>query len=517
MNDEVHYLGGIADWIETHARWRGDRIALIEGDRRLRYGELSDRVDRLAGALAERGVGKGDRVAGLLLNSIPFLELTFACARLGAIFVPLNFRLSPAEIGYILADCGARIVIHHTIFAPLLAPAQAADASLMSVVVDPAQAEEGKQTYDDWMARAQPLAVKPMVSQQDVHVMMYTSGTTGHPKGAMLTHGNTTWNAINLMLNENALTAEDVVLTVAPMFHIGGLNIHTLPALYKGIPVVLLPRFDPHETLRTIERERVTSLFLVPSMWLMLSQLPDFDNYDLSSLRVLVSGGAPCPIPVIEFFQRRGLRFVEGFGMTETAPNACILDSADAVRKNGSVGKPLMHMQMRIVDDQDRDVIPGEVGELVVRGPNVFVGYWNRPEATAEAFRGGWFHTGDLARQDEEGYFYIVDRKKDMLISGGENVYPTEVEQVLYRHPKVVELAVVGAPDPLWGEVPVLVVVPKEGEHLTLEEVRTFCEGKLAHFKIPKRLVEVPALPRNAAGKVLKRELRRLVAGESLS
>jgi fatty-acyl-CoA synthase len=220
---------------------------------------------------------------------------------------------------------------------------------------------------------------------------------------------------------------------------------------------------------------------------------------------------------VIEFFQRRGLRFVEGFGMTETAPNACILDSADAVRKNGSVGKPLMHMQMRIVDDQDRDVTPGEVGELLVRGPNVFVGYWNRPEATAEAFRGGWFHTGDLARQDEEGYFYIVDRKKDMLISGGENVYPTEVEQVLYRHPKVVELAVVGAPDPLWGEIPVLVVAPKEGEHLTLEEVRAFCEGKLAHFKIPKRIVEVAALPRNAAGKVLKRELRRLVAGETLS
>lgn len=517
MNDDVHYLGGIADWIETHARWHGERIALVEGERRLSYGEFAARIDRLAGALAERGIGKGDRVAGLLLNSIPFLELTFACARLGAIFVPLNFRLSPAEIGYILADCGARIVVYHTVFAPLLAPALAADPALVTVPVDSVSREDGQPSYDEWMASARSLTEKPRVSQQDVHVMMYTSGTTGHPKGAMLTHGNTTWNAINLMLSENALSTDDVVLTVAPMFHIGGLNIHTLPALYKGIPVVLLPRFEPHETLRTIARERVTALFLVPSMWLMLSQLPDFDAYDLSSLRVLVSGGAPCPIPVIEFFQRRGLRFVEGFGMTETAPNACILDSADAVRKNGSVGKPLMHMQMRIVDDQDRDVTPGEVGELVVRGPNVFVGYWNRPEATAEAFRGGWFHTGDLARQDEEGYFYIVDRKKDMLISGGENVYPTEVEQVLYRHPKVVEVAVVGAPDPLWGEIPVLVVAPKEGEHLTLEEVRAFCEGKLAHFKIPKRIVEVAALPRNAAGKVLKRELRRLVAGETLS
>lgn len=517
MNDDVHYLGGIADWIETHARWHGERIALVEGERRLSYGEFAARIDRLAGALAERGIGKGDRVAGLLLNSIPFLELTFACARLGAIFVPLNFRLSPAEIGYILADCGARIVVYHAVFAPLLAPALAADPALVTVPVDSVSREDGQPSYDEWMASARSLTEKPRVSQQDVHVMMYTSGTTGHPKGAMLTHGNTTWNAINLMLSENALSTDDVVLTVAPMFHIGGLNIHTLPALYKGIPVVLLPRFEPHETLRTIARERVTALFLVPSMWLMLSQLPDFDAYDLSSLRVLVSGGAPCPIPVIEFFQRRGLRFVEGFGMTETAPNACILDSADAVRKNGSVGKPLMHMQMRIVDDQDRDVTPGEVGELVVRGPNVFVGYWNRPEATAEAFRGGWFHTGDLARQDEEGYFYIVDRKKDMLISGGENVYPTEVEQVLYRHPKVVEVAVVGAPDPLWGEIPVLVVAPKEGEHLTLEEVRAFCEGKLAHFKIPKRIVEVAALPRNAAGKVLKRELRRLVAGETLS
>jgi fatty-acyl-CoA synthase len=226
-------------------------------------------------------------------------------------------------------------------------------------------------------------------------------------------------------------------------------------------------------------------------------------------LRYLISGGAPCPIPVIEFFQKRGLPFLEGFGMTETTASACVLGNEDAIRKNGSVGKPLLHVQMRIVDEEGNDVAPGDTGELLLRGPSIFLEYWNRPDATEEAFQGGWFHSGDLAPQDEEGFYYIVDRMKDMLISGGENVYPTEVEQVLYRHPKVQEVAVIGAPDEKWGEVPMALVVPKPGERLTLDELEAFCRDKLARFKTPKHLVEIDELPRTATGKILKRELRK--------
>lgn len=510
----VHYVGGIGDWLDYHALHHPHREALVVGDRRLDYGQLSDRCCRMAGVLAARGVRKGDRVALLLFNGNAFIETLFACAKLGAIAVPINFRLSSAEVEFILDDCGARVLVYHTTFSPLVAPIRRntplEHALYVTAAGDPMPADED---YEDVLAAAQALTSVTPVAQDDPHLMMYTSGTTGRPKGAVLTHGNTTWNAFNLLLSESALVTDDVVLTVAPLFHIGGLNIHTLPALYKGAKVVMHPHFDPAETLRLVERERVTTLFLVPAMWLAISQLPDIDRYDLSSLRVLMSGGAPCPITVIEFFQERGLRFLEGFGMTETAPNACFLSSQDTLRKNGSVGKPLTHMQMRIVDADDQDVAPGETGELVLRGPNLFIGYWNRSEATEEAFRGGWFHSGDLACQDEEGFFYIVDRIKDMLISGGENVYPTEIEQVLYRHPAVREAAVIGVPDAQWGEVPLLVVAPKEGVHLTLDEVRRFCEGKLAHFKVPKQVVEVPALPRTATGKVLKRELRRSLIG----
>jgi fatty-acyl-CoA synthase len=348
-------------------------------------------------------------------------------------------------------------------------------------------------------------------------MMMYTSGTTGRPKGALTSHGNASWNAIHSMLSDMAVLRSDIVLTVAPLFHIGGLAVNTLSALYIGATLILQSQFDPPEVLRTIEREGVHTLFLVPAMWQALTLVPDFDSYKLNNLRSLISGGAPCPIPVIEFFQKRGLRFYEGFGMTETCAGVCILGNEDAVRKNGSVGKPLMHEEMRIVDETGNDVRPGETGELVLRGPNIFLEYWTRPDATEEVFQGGWFHTGDLARQDEEGFYYIVDRKKDMLISGGENVYPTEVEQVLYRHPKVQEVAVIGAPDETWGEVPMALVVPRPGERLTLEELEAFCRDKLARFKTPKHLVELEEMPRTATGKILKRELRKQFAGSPVA
>ena len=494
-----------------------EKVAVIDGARRFTYRELNRRTNALAQAMVELGVRKGDRVAILMPNRSEFLEVLFAAAKLGAIAVPINLRLAPPEVQFILADSGACILFYDALVAPL-----ARDAVARTAVRVLVEANDSSSNGTNHPLRYEALLEKHLqatrepeaqVSFFDPHLMMYTSGTTGRPKGAVLTHSNTVWNAVNVLLTEEGLETRDVVLTVAPMFHIGGLNIHTLPALFKGCTVVLERQFDPRRTLEVVEKERVTVLFLVPAMWQALMWLPDFDRYDLSSLRILVSGGAPCPLTVIQFFQSRGFRFLEGFGMTETAPDVAILSSRDAERKNGSVGLPVHAVQLRIVDETGRDVSPGEVGELVVRGPNVCAGYWNDAEATREAFRDGWFHTGDLARQDDEGFYYIVDRKKDMLISGGENVYPVEIEQVLVKHPKVREVAVVGAPDERWGEVPVAFVVVKPGESLTLDEVAAWCEGKLARFKIPKQLHIVEQLPRNATGKVLKHVLRRRVAG----
>ena len=508
----ARHVGGVGGWLTRHALHQPDTDALVFAGQRFTYRELNNRVYRLANALTDRGIGFGDRVSGVLLNSNAFLETLFACAKIGAIFVPINFRLSPEEVTFILADSGARVVVYHPRMVPLIEPGRATTSLEHGICVtdgaDSGPAMTGDRDYEEVLEGSAMNPRDVYIEQDDAHVMMYTSGTTGQPKGAVLSHGNTTWNAVNTTLSDLAIGRDDVVLTVAPMFHIGGLSVHTLPALYHGTTVILQPAFDPTTLLAELERERVTTLFLVPAMWQALTQVPEFDNYDLSALRSLISGGAPCPIPAIEFFQNRGLRFQEGFGLTETAAGVCILGNEDAVRKNGSVGKPLMHVQMRIVDDNDHDVAPGEVGELLVRGPNVFLGYWNRPEASAEALRDGWFHTGDLACQDDEGFYYIVDRKKDMLISGGENVYPTEVEQVLYRHPKIREVAVIGVPDERWGEVPVAIVAP-ERDAPTLEDIHDYCSDRLARFKTPKDLIIVAALPRNATGKVLKRELRQ--------
>ncbi|MDY6816398.1 MAG: o-succinylbenzoate--CoA ligase [Pseudomonadota bacterium] len=506
-----HYIGGIGDWLRYHAWCRPEAEALIYNNDRVTYGELDRRVNLAADMLARKGVTKGSRVCLLMLNSTAFLETFFACAKLGAIAVPLNFRLNSKELEFIINDAEASVIVYHARFLPLLEPIRDKTTLQHAITVDGEgmQGAEGDPDYRESLAAADATDRNVLVGQDDPLMMMYTSGTTGKPKGAVLTHASPTWVAINTQMSPLALNTSDTTLTVAPLFHIGGLAIHTLPTLYCGGRIVLQAQFEPGVLLDTLEKERVTTLFLLPAMWLMVSQQPNIDNYDLSSLRVLLSGGAPCPITVIEFFQKRGFRFLEGFGMTETCASACFLDNDNAVRKNGSVGKPLIHVQMRIVDENDNDVAPGETGELVLRGPSMFREYWNRPDATAEEWRNGWFHSGDLARQDNEGFYYIVDRKKDMLISGGENVYPTEVEQVLYRHPKIRDVAVIGVPDEKWGEVPMALVVPEEGDEPALEEIQSYCSEHLARFKVPRHLTVLEELPRTATGKVLKRELRK--------
>ncbi len=504
--------GGIGYWVRRRAELFPKDLALIDPDRSLTWQEFNRRVNQLVEALTEQGVGFGERIAALLWNSTPFLEAVFATAKMGAILVPINFRLAAPEIRYILDDSGSRLMLAHESFRRTAELVK--DPEHLIFAADPEQTQDN--AYEALLASYPGKEPPSTVHARDIHLMMYTSGTTGRPKGARLSHRNANWNAIQLMLHEASLHNHDVVLTVAPLFHIGGLGVHTLPALYQGVTVVLLPHFDPVDVLNTIQQRKVTALFMVPAMWQALSQVPDFENYDLSSLRSLVSGGAPCPIPLIEFYQSRGFTFLEGFGMTETAPNTMILNAQDAVRKHGSIGRPLFYQEARIVNNQDQDVARDTVGELVLKGPNIFEGYWKMPEATQEAFRQGWFHTGDLAYMDEEGFFFLVDRKKDMLISGGENVYPIEVEQVLVRHPNILEAAVIGVPDSKWGAVPYALVVLKDPAHpVSIEDLTHFCRDKLAAFKIPRYMSIVEELPRNATGKVLKTVLREHYHQES--
>ena len=505
---------GIGSWVTTRAFLSGDRIALVDGERRLTYSALDSSTNRLARALSALGVRRGDRVAGLLLNSTAFIETMLATAKLGAVFVPMNVRLAPAEITYLLADSGADVFVYS---APLAPGARAAVAGegvrVRSRLVVGGEPEDGELRYEHVLANGEARPVNADVDRSNVSCLMYTSGTTGRPKGAMLTHDNHLWNVVNSLSFGRGLRETDVTVSVAPMFHIGGLGIHTLPLLYVGGTNVLLPSFDPAQTLKAMSRERATVQFMVPAMWAALMSEPGFDDFDLSSLELAVSGGAPCPLPVIDFYQGKGLPFQEGFGMTETAPIVSVLDADHVKEKAGSIGRAVFHVEARIVDDADKDARTDEVGELVLRGPNVFAGYWGLPEATAEAFRGGWFHTGDLGRIDAEGFITLVDRKKDMIITGGENVYPIEVEQVLYRHPAVREVAVVGVPDVRWGETPVATVALQDGAEPTGEELIAYTRERLAHFKCPTRIEFVAELPRTATGKVLKTVLRQQHGG----
>lgn len=507
---------GIGAWVTKRAFLQGDSTAFVAGDRTFTYADAERRTNQLASALAGLGVRKGDRVAVLMVNSVEFLETMLACAKLGAILVPINTRLAAAEVGYILGDSGADILAFSEQFAGAVRGALAEPGVRIRHVV---QVSEGGyadgQVYDDLLANGSADFTAADVAGSETAMLMYTSGTTGRLKGAMLTHDNLLWNAINMLGTEHGLSSRDVTVTVAPMFHIGGLGVHSLPLLYVGGTNVILPSFDPITTLTAMAENHATVQFMVPAMWVAITQIPDFDSYDLSSLELALGGGAPCPLPMIEFLNERGVPFIEAFGMTETAPLVSILDSAHATSKAGSIGRVAMHVEGRIVDDNDRDVPASTVGELVLRGPNIFAGYWMRPDATSEAFRGGWFHTGDLGRMDEEGYITLVDRKKDMIISGGENVYPIEVEQVLFQHPGVVDAAVIGGPDPRWGERVVAVVVadPAACQAPEPEELVAWCRTHLAHFKCPREVHLVDELPRNATGKLLKTVLREQYTG----
>lgn len=494
--------GGIADWVARRAERRPEAEALVDvaTGARHTYAQLDRRVGARAAALAALGVEAGGRVALLGENSAAYLEWLFGAARLGAITVPINHRLAPAEVAHVLADSGATVLVRSAAFAALAEDALATlGGDAVGALVELAE-EPGDQAVE-----ARPVA------GDDPCVIMYTSGTTGVPKGAVLTHDNMLWNAINMVTAGPGIGGTDVTVAAAPLFHIGALGLSALPLLYAGGTVVVVPSFDPAAFVDLLAREGVTTQFLVPAMWAALTRLPSLPA--LPALRWAISGGAPCPVTVIEHFTALGWTFTEGFGMTELSPAALFLDARDVLTHAGSVGRPFMHVDARLVSDAGEDVGVGEVGELVLRGPTVFAGYWNRPEETAAVLRDGWFSSGDLGIRDAEGFVTLVDRKKDMIITGGENVYPVEVEQVLHRHPQVADVAVIGVGDPTWGET-VTAVVVASGD-LDPDEVIAFARERIAHFKAPRRVEVVDELPRNATGKLLKRVLRERYTGQA--
>jgi fatty-acyl-CoA synthase len=497
--------GGVGSWIHRRRVKSAGRTALVDGDRAVAYDEFAERVDRLANALAERGLGQGDRVAYLGENHPAFLETLFAAGTLGAVFVPLNTRLAPPELAHALADSGAVVLVHAAELAEAAARGSAGTAVARRIAVGDAP---GAEALDDVVAAASGEHRDVAVGLDDPAVILYTSGTTGRPKGALLTHGNITWNCVNVLVDYD-VTSDTVALMISPMFHVASLTMGVLPALLKGATVVLEARFDPARVLELIERHRVTSMSGVPTTYQMLSEHPDWEGADLASLRTLTCGGSAVPLRVIDAYERRGLAFTGGYGMTETSPGATSLQQRYSRSKAGSAGLPHFFTDVRIAGPLGEELPPGQPGEIQIQGPNVIPGYWGRPDATAAAFADGvWFRSGDVGHVDDEGFLTISDRLKDMIISGGENVYPAEVEQAIMELDAVSGVAVVGVPDERWGEVPRAYVQLKEGATLDDGAIQRHLDGRLARYKIPKTVVVVTELPRTPSGKILKRDLR---------
>ncbi|WP_328922950.1 acyl-CoA synthetase [Streptomyces griseoaurantiacus] len=499
---------GIGSWPARRARKTPRRTAIVHEDTHLTYRDLHERVLRLAHALRALGVARGDRVAYLGPNHPSFLETLFATGVLGAVFVPLNTRLAAPELAYNLSDSGSTVLVHAAGHAGTAAAAGAEAPALHRITLGPAA--EDALGYEELLAGAPADPLDEPVGPDEPCMIMYTSGTTGRPKGAVLSHANITWNSVNVLVDTD-LAGDEVTLVVAPLFHTAGLNMTCLPTLLKGGRVVLHGAFDAGHVLEAVAAHRVTYMFGVPTMYDAMAAHPRWRDADLSSLRSVSCGGAPVPARTIETYLARGLAFSQGYGMTEASPGVLFLDREEATAKAGSAGVPHFFTDTRVTAPDGGPAAPGEKGEILVRGPNVMSGYWGRPADTAAAFtEDGWLRTGDVARTDEDGYAYIVDRVKDMFVSGGENVYPAEVEDALLGHPAVRECAVIGVPDAVWGEVGHAVVVLEPGADAGADgaEILGRLHGRLAKYKIPRTVAFVDALPRTASGKIVKSAVR---------
>lgn len=507
----------IGDYLTRRDLYSPDRLAIVDAGKtpewRLTYRQMNERANRLANVFRAAGIGKGDRVAILARDGVEHLDTFFACGKLGAIHTALNWRLHWRELVDIFEYTTPRVLVYSDDFTTVVAKVQAAVQGRSCQVEThlhlEGQGVPGSAHFETLLQNSPAEAVIcETLEAEDIAALIFTGGTTGLPKAAQVSHRMVAWNTLNTFIHD--LTHNDIYLNVFPMFHTGGLFVYTLPQVIFGGTTILLRQFDAAQVLRLIERENVTVFAGVPTMYQMLTQAPNWSEANLSSLRFCTSGGAPLPVSLVEQYTgEKSIRFKQGFGMTEFGPGIFALAPEDAIRKAGSIGRPNFYVEACIVDEAGSPLGPGQEGELVLKGPSYCSGYFNDSQASSAAVdEKGFFHTGDIARYDPEGYFYIVDRKKDMFISGGENVYPAEVEKVLYAHPAVHMCAVIGLPDPQWGEVGKACVVLKPGGSTTEEELLAFMAQHLARFKVPRSVAFLDSLPISAAGKILKRELR---------
>jgi acyl-CoA synthetase (AMP-forming)/AMP-acid ligase II len=504
MEADMNWYGVLAH----HATRTPDKAITVFAGETTTYGEMVSGVAALAGGLSERGIRRGDVVALLSYNCPAFLETVFAANFLGAIAMPINWRLAAPEVRFLLEHSGARALVCDPALVDLANDAtQGIEAALVRVSVSPV-GDSGWTTLADLRASRRRAAPVPAAAD-DIHRLMYTSGTTGRPKGVMISHANLAWKNLAHII-EFSFTSSDLGLACGPLYHVGALDLTTTSLIAAGATTIIHRSFQASPVVDELERSQVTTVWLAPAMVNAIMDLPDIHQRDLSSVRVVINGGEKMPIPLIERIQSTfpSAWFADAYGLTETVSGDTFLDRNSLLSKLGSVGRPCLYLELDIWDEQARSLPSGERGEIVMRGPKVFRGYWRDPEATATAFAGGWFHTGDVGVRDDDGFLFIVDRFKDMIVSGGENIASSEVERVLYEHTSVLEAAVVARPHERWGEVPVAFVVLRPDRTATADVLIEHCRTQLARYKVPNEILFLDALPRNPSGKVLKRELR---------
>ncbi len=505
----------VADWLEKRAQLSPGRIGLVEAEsgRKWSFAAWNAAANRTANYLSSLGIGVGDRVSIYSENCVEYLDLLFACGKIGAILHNINWRLTGFEIAQIIADAGPRMLVLSPRWARKVAELHTRCPTVEHfVMIDRLGRGDGagipalrglseRERHPDRLRDP-----RPDFGMDHPWGIYYTGGTTGLPKGATLTHGNMTWNSVNTVTSWGLGAAHSAPLQL-PLFHIGGPNIFMLPLVHVGGTTILCREFDIDRTFDLIDNGRISHFVGVPTMYIMMQQHERWSTTDFSRLELVISGGAPCPLPIMEKFWERGVDFKMGYGLTEAAGNNFWLPQEDVRQRPGSVGFPNFHIDMKIVDQDGGSCGPGEDGELLIRGPHVMAGYWNRPEATAEAIRDGWLHTGDVARRDEDGYYTIIGRNKDMFISGGENVYPAEIESVMHGHAAIAEAALIGIPHPKWGEVGRAFVVVDKDHELTEAQLRDYLAGRLARYKLPREIIFLPELPKTAIGKLDKKVL----------
>ncbi|SDR11795.1 class I adenylate-forming enzyme family protein [Virgibacillus salinus] len=488
------------DWFQSRVDLFPEKKAVVDAktNHTWTYKQLNERAERLAQYFIENDIQKGDRIALLASNHISYFDFIFACMKIGSVFVPLNWRLSIDELRYVIQDCSPKLIGIDPQF----------QGNLTQTEIDNILIEIDNNNYIDRLQTSSTLSEVHEPDETDALAMIYTGGTTGQPKGAVLSHRSILWNAMNTIISWN-LTNEDITLTCLPMFHTGGLNALSLPLMLVGGKVVISPEFEASTAVNDLITYECTIVLCVPTMYHMMIRTKAFQQASFPKMKVFLSGGAPCPHDIYKAFREKGIPFKEGYGLTEAGPNNFYIDPADTEQKMGSVGKPMLFNDIKIITEKGGKVGGETVGELLIRGNHSFEYYWNKQEKTDQTIIDGWVHTGDLARQDEEGYVYIVGRKKDMIITGGENVYPLEIEHWLESNDNISEAAVLGLPDDKWGEIVVAFVVPTE--KMTETELKIYCENKLTRYKVPRKFLLLEELPKTHVGKINKVVLKEKV------